>query len=245
MTTLPAFLRLPLELRLNIYRHILISDLNRSRRTILWRPISADDTLFRIGYFPKDFIMPLLLANRQVHHEAISVLYGENIFVCQVSGFSDRSLAFFDHLPIKYLYLLRETYIQTGYHLEGKVDHRQISSFPLKYAAQTPEYKHSLRRRDVNVSATILEKALPAKCPITINTDSVIQSSRRFLVENIDELWGTNPICEWNYASWHLWKMVSGSGGSGFEFRRLVSDGEEEKVEAGVLKEYEEVIIWS
>lgn len=225
-----AILRLSVELRLNIYRHILISECGCDRRTALWRPIGADENIFKIGYFTRDSILPLLLVNRQIHEEAVIVLYGENTFVCQVSGLSDRPLAFFNHLPAKYLDLLRRFYVRTGYYLEGGVDRYHNPSG--NYADQAPVVKDSLRRRDVMISAKILTNAISSKYPIGVNTKSVIRClPGECVVENIDELWGYDHAHEWTYSSWHVWKLVFADLNEGdvddrrLEFRRLVSDG--------------------
>lgn len=218
----PLILRLPVELRLKIYRHSLISDLGYGRRTALWRPVAADEKIFKIGYFTRDSILPLLLVNRQIHNEAIKVLYGENTFVCQVSGFSDQPIAFLDRLPAKYLDLLQRFYVQTGYQLEGKIDRRHHSS--KRFADQAPVVQNHLRRRDVISSAELLMNALPSDFPISVNTKSVIRCSpRELIVENINELWGNDHLHEWAYSSWHLWKMVPTKvhEGNGFKGRRM------------------------
>lgn len=226
----PAILRLSLELRLNIYRYILISDLNYDRRTALWRPIGADENIFKIGYFTRDSIMPLLLVNRQIHGEAVTVLYGENTFVCQVSGFSDQPLAFLNHLPAKYLGLFRKLYVRTGYHLEGKVGRDYYASG--QYVDLAPVVKDYIRRHDILVSAKILTNAVSSLSPISVNTKSVIRClSRGYVAEEIEELWGYDHAHEWTYSSWHVWKLVIADWNEGdadvrrFEFRRLAWDG--------------------
>lgn len=232
----PPILRLSLDLRLNIYRYNLISDLGYGRRTALWRPVAADKKLFKIGYFSRDSVLPLLLLNRQIYDEAVTVLYGENTFVCQVSGFSGQPIAFFDRLPAKYLHLLRKCYVQTGYHLEGKIDRGYLSS--KNFADQAPIVQSHLRHLDITSSAKLLMNALPSNYPISINTKSVIRCSpRELIVENTDELWGTDHLHEWAYSSWHLWKMVltdvdeeNGFEDRRVEFRRLVWYGAPQEV---------------
>lgn len=226
----PAILRLSLELRLDIYRYILISDLKYDQRTALWRPIGADDNIFKIGYFTRDSIIPLLLVNRQIHKEAASVLYGENTFLCHVSGFSDQPLAFLNRLPAKYLDLLRKFYVRTGYHLEGKVDPNYYADE--KYADKSAVVKDYIRWRDVDRSAQILNNAISSKYPIRVNTKSVIRClSREHIGETIEELWGYDHAHEWLYSSWHVWKLVLAELSEGdlndsrFEFRRLAWDG--------------------
>lgn len=225
----PAILRLSLELRLNIYRYILVSHLQYDRRTMLWRPIGADEKIFKIGYFTKDSVIPLLLVNRQIHDEAATVLYGENTFVCQVSGLSNQPLAFLNHLPAKYLDLVRKFYVWTGYRAEGKVDRDHSSG---KYANQAPEVKDYIRWRDIVTSAKLLTNAMSSKHPISVNTKSVIRCpSRDYVVENIEELWGYDHAHEWSYSSWHVWKLVLLDLNEGdidnprVEFRRLAWDG--------------------
>lgn len=232
----PAILRLLLELRLNIYRHILISDRQYDRRTALWRPIGADEKIFKIGYFTRDSIIPLLLVNRQIHEEAATVLYGENTFLCQVSGFSDQPLAFLNRLPPKYFDLLRKFYVRTGYLIEGKVDHNYFASG--RYADQSAVVKDYIRRRDIIISAQLLTNAISSKHPISVNPKSVIRClSRQYVVENIEELWGHDHAYEWSYSSWHVWKLVFNElnegdiGDSRYEFRRLAGDGAPEWVD--------------
>lgn len=232
----PAILRLSLELRLAIYRYILISDLKFDQRTTLWRPVGADENIFKIGYFTRDSIIPLLLVNRQIHEEAVTVLYGENTFMCHVSGFSDQPLAFLHHLPPKYLDLLRKFYVRTGYHLEGQVGPDHYAS--RKYADQSPVVKDYIRQRDVVRSAQLLINAISFKCPISVNTKSIIRClSREHIVENIEELWGFDHAREWNYSSWHVWKLVVTDLKEGdidehrFEFRRLTWDGAPERMD--------------
>lgn len=97
------FLSLPLELRIKVYRYVLVSELKYSYHPNLWRPIAADGNVFRIGYFESDTVLPLLLANHQINSEAIPVLYGENTFFLRISVFSDVPLSFLSRLPSNYL----------------------------------------------------------------------------------------------------------------------------------------------
>ena len=232
----PAILRLPVELRLKIYQYILISDRQYDQRTALWRPIGADEKIFKIGYFTRDSIMPLLLVNRQIHDEAATVLYGENTFVCQVSGFSDQPLAFLNHLPTKYLGLLRKFYVRTGCYVEGKIGHDYYASE--KYADMSAVVKDYIRHRDIVTSAQLLTNAISSKYRISVNTKSVIRCPpREYVVENIEELWGHDHAHEWSYSSWHVWKLVLTHWNDGdvddrrFEFRRLAGDSAPEWVD--------------
>lgn len=82
----PYLLSLPIELRNNIYRSIVVSRLSKSLHLSLLRPICVDETIFRISYLKRDAVLPLLLTCRQIHSEASSILYAENVFVSTTSS---------------------------------------------------------------------------------------------------------------------------------------------------------------
>ena len=109
------FLTVSLEIRRQIYQNLLVSQLSQNLRQSLYRPLGIDDDVFRIGYFQRDTVIPLLLVNHQVHDEAVEVLYHENVFAFYVSGLHSGSLAFLEKLPMKYLELLRQVYVRTGF----------------------------------------------------------------------------------------------------------------------------------
>lgn len=226
------FLALPTELRMRIYRYVLVSELEYRYHPALWRPVAVDEKVFRIGYFRKNSVLPLLLANHQVHSEAIPVLYGENTFYLHISGFSDAPLAFLNRLPSKYLPLLRKVFVRTGYHIRGPVDrYLRVSSFPdliEAYTAQKPEVKLQLRRQDVVNSAKLIKQAWPNQFKVQANCAAVISYFGRYeFEEEIGDLYGRDLQSEWVFSSWHLWKMmviVSSADEPHFEFTRIVWD---------------------
>lgn len=231
---MPQFplLGLPWELRTKIYEYALVSELEFSCHPTLWRPVAVDDKVFRIGYFRRDSVLPLLLANRQVYSEAIPVLYGKNTFFLRISGFEDTPLAFFDKLPSNHLPLLRNVFVQTGYHIRGPIDqYLRVSTFPDRvrtYVLQKPEVKLLLRRQDIAHSAKLIEQACPDHFEIHVNCESLITHSGLYeFDEEKGDLWGCDLQNEWVFSSWHLWKMMvikSTSHGLRFEFRRMVRD---------------------
>lgn len=237
------FLDLPRELRNCLYRLILLSDLCFDERVSLWRPVAVDQNVFRIGYFKRDSVLPLLLVNRQIHAEAIPVLYGENTFVCHISGLVGGPLAFFSTLPPKYLRFLRKLFVRTGCFVQGSVDGYSSPSFRKSYTSHTPNEKLLLHHQDVAISATLMKIALPPHVPMNINCDTVISCSRIYRLGNPSKLWGGDHLHEWKASSWHLWKLIVvdlGSGDLQMEFRRLVSDNQQQD---GVQKQVQSALI--
>lgn len=217
---------------MKVYQYALVSELEYGYRPDLWRPVAVDEKVFRIGYFRKDSVLPLLLANHQIHSEAIPVLYGENTFYLRISGFSNAPLAFLNRLPSGYLPLLRKVFVRTGYHIIGPVDrYLRVSSFPNRiaaYTAQKPEVKLLLRRQDVANSVKLIKQAWPNHFNVQVNCAAVISDHGVYgLEEENGDLFGCDRKNEWVFSSWHLWKMmvvVSASAGLQFEFRRIVWD---------------------
>ncbi|KAI4285382.1 MAG: hypothetical protein L6R38_000680 [Xanthoria sp. 2 TBL-2021] len=71
--------KLPIELRLKIYRHLLVTQDDTKDPGSLVRRMNRFDAHFRK---PPDFDATILRACRQVYTEALPILYGENIFEC-------------------------------------------------------------------------------------------------------------------------------------------------------------------
>jgi hypothetical protein len=71
-TSLPPILRMPPELRLKIYRHLL-----RSNETVRMKRLQDDDEYVR----HLNCLFPTILSTFQlIYNEAMGVLYGENVF---------------------------------------------------------------------------------------------------------------------------------------------------------------------
>ena len=105
---------LPRELRIDIYRYFALSRLDADCPAT-FRPVGIDDHMYRIGYFPKDTVIPLLLVCRKFHEEVAAVLYGENTFAFHISGLSEGPIAFLERLSPRYIQLLTKVYIRTGF----------------------------------------------------------------------------------------------------------------------------------
>ena len=221
-------LRLPVELRLKIYQFILISNLSFDCRILLWRSVGVDNFILRIGYFRRDSIMPLLLANHQIHTEAASVLYDENTFVFHISGFSNDPLAFFESLPMKYVCMLRKVYVRTGHCILGPADwHTQNNLQTLDKDPATVGESRRLLRRDIAVSTVLMKRAWPKHFDVHINSQSVVSRSGLYGFEDVKTLWRSDCRVTNSSSAWHFWKMTDLNPGSEvprMEFRRIVWD---------------------
>jgi len=196
------FLRLPLEVRTKVYRCILVSTLHYGPRNDLWRPIAADNAVFKIGLFEKDAVLPLLLLNRQVHAEATVVLYGENTFIFRVSGFADGPLGFLDRLPPRYVRLLRRIYIRTGYYVCNPPDRHA------KYSAPTVREAIVQSGQDLAISIELVRRSWPMKYKkVFIDRDSATLCAESRIRERIKQLRGFNGFEEWLASAWYLWEM--------------------------------------
>ena len=200
------FMRLPTELRTKVYRCILISRLDYGPRTNIWRPIAADDGVFKIGFFQKGTVLSILLLNRQIHAEAVIVLYGENTFVFHISGFVEGPVRFLDKLSPRYMRLLRRVYIRTGYYACNPPDRYGTYS----YSGPSGEEAIVQYRRDVAVSVALVKQAWPMRYnKIYVDTQSVGFCTKPGIPERIKELRGFIGLQEWSASSWYLWQMVT------------------------------------
>lgn len=198
------FLHLPIEIRTEVYRNILVSKLHYGPRNDLWRPIAVDDGIFKIGLFEKDAVLPLLLANRQVHAEAVVILYGENTFIFRVSGFADGPLTFLDRLPPRYVRLLRRVYIRTGYYVCNPPDRYA------KFSAPTVRKAIVQSRRDLAISIALVRQSWPMNYKnIHIDSDSAGLCAEPRIRERIKQLRGFHGFEEWLAAAWYFWEMVT------------------------------------
>ena len=198
------FLRLPVEIRTRIYKCVLVSNLVYGPRTGLWRPIAADDGIFKIGLFEKDTVLPLLLTNHQIHDEAIVILYGDSTFCFHISGMSEGPLAFLDRLPPRYLRLLRRVYIRTGYYVCNPPDHRR------KFSTPTVRKAIVQSRQDLAISIALVKQSWPKRYKnIQIDGESACLCTEPRIKERIKQLRGFKGSEEWSASSWYLWEMVT------------------------------------
>ena len=206
------FMSLPRELRIDIYRYFALSRLDADCPAT-FRPVGIDDHMYRIGYFPKDTVIPLLLVCRKFHEEVAAVLYGENTFAFHISGLSEGPIAFLERLSPRYVQLLTKVYIRTGY---VAADQGLSYSVPAATADSTGAQEKRLvdRRYQVDLSAMLVEKAWPARYGVKVDranyetceiADSpiTIRDSRRI---------GNGS---WPYTVGQLWKVVVDNSTSG------------------------------
>ena len=199
-----SFTRLPIELRNKVYRYFLISRLDYGSRTHIWRPMAADDGVFKIGFFKKGAVLPILLANRQIHAEAAAVLYGENVFLFHISGFAEGPLAFLDRLSPQYVHLLRRVYIRTGYHVRNPPDRYGT------HVAPPGEGAVAQSREDLAVSVALVRQAWPLKYKnIHVDSHSVGPHAEPGMRDQFRQFRGLDRFGEWMASSWYLWQMVT------------------------------------
>lgn len=217
------FMSLPRELRNSILRHLTISDLDCAFCPATWRPVGVDGHIYRIGYFRRDTVIPLMLVCSRFHEEVAALLYGENTFAFHISGLANGPIAFIDQLPERYVQLMTKVYIRTGYLV---ADQGLSYSVPAESAdsSLSAEKKSIHRRRGVAISTALVKQAWPPRYKVVINVDKyetqevmdwpvTIKDSRRI---------GQGL---WPYTVGHLWKMIierSASGESVKTFRRII-----------------------
>ena len=214
---------LPRELRNSIFRQFTISDLDCTVCPATWRPVGVDGHIYRIGYFRRDTVIPLMLVCSRFHEEVTALLYGENTFAFHISGLSNGPVAFIDQLPERYVQSMTKVYIRTGY---KAADQGLSYSIPAENADSSLSAEKTLidERREVAISTALVKEAWPARFNATIDVDKceaqevfdgpvIIKDSRR--------------ICQglWPYTVGHIWKMIverSASGESVKTFRRII-----------------------
>ena len=173
--------------------------------------------MYRIGYFPKDTVIPLLLVCRQFHDEVAAVLYGENTFAFHLSGLSVGPVAFLESLSPRYVQLLTKVYIRTGY---VAADQGLSYSIPAATSDSTAAQEKKLidQRRQLALSTVLVKEAWPARYGVQVDNanyetyeiaDSpiTIHDSRRI---------GNGS---WPYTVGQLWKMIVRSSSSGETIR--------------------------
>ena len=196
---------MPLELRNTIYRYFAVSRLDADYPAI-FRPVGIDGHMYRIGYFPKDTVIPLLLVCRRFHDEIAAVLYGENTFSFHISGISDGPVAFLERLPPRYVQLLTKVYIRTRY---VAADQRLSYSVPAAIADSTGTQEKKLieQHRQVARSTMLVKEAWPARYNVKIdsaNYETCKIADSPITIRDSRRIGGGS----WPCTVGQLWKMV-------------------------------------
>ena len=201
-----GFLSLPRELRDAILRHIAISRLDCAFCPATWRPVSVDEHIYKIGYFAKDAVIPIMLACQQLHEEVASILYGENTFTFHISGLISGPIAFVEQLSPLYAQLIAKAYVRTGY---LAADQGLSYSVPagIVDSTQSAEQKAIARRREIAISTALVKEAWPARYNVHVDIErcEVLEIS-----DSATTIKDTRQIqCgRWPYTVGHLWRMV-------------------------------------
>ena len=238
-TASSPLLELPLELRNKIYRYFVISHLDCKSHPRLWRPLSVDGGRWRIGYFPHDTVIPLLLVCRQMHDEIAAVLYGENTFAFHISGLADGPVAFLEWLSPGYVRLLRRVYVRTGYDVDtyGFRDRFEFrgggdggAENGVKDVGSTAEQKRMREICGLAMSVRLIKQAWPVGYGVIVNRDEVAVYK-----ETVDwEVGRKKKVNEWPVGGYHLWKMFVRDDENGEvrrEFKRIEWRSDREKDE--------------
>lgn len=210
-----SFFRLPIELRNTIYRFIVVSPLSQSLRASLCRPICVDQAMFRIGYFQRGTVLPLLLTCRQIHLEASTILYAENVFVFHASTLGELPIPFFNVSP-SYLRCVRRAYLRTEiflprplpplepssslHALQGRAD----QSVPKEIRCES-EHCHSIGIECSNIAAS---QAVPAESGILVDLEGTIDLPAADWQWKLQRDPGLLYQDEWWSSSCQLWKMM-------------------------------------
>lgn len=195
--------KLPVELRNNIYRCIVIGRLDCCSRPHLWRPLGVDGGIHRIGYFDRDTVIPLLLTSRQIHDEAVNVLYGENTFTFHISGLAEGPISFLQWLAPRYIRLLRRVYIRTGYHVESYRFRSEHIFGDREYIEPTAEAMKLKGAHHLAISVNLMRQAWPAKYKVIIDKLATVSYS----VNDSANFFRKPSANDWPASSFHLWKM--------------------------------------
>ena len=210
-----SFFRLPIELRNSIYRFIVVSPLSQSLRASLCRPICVDQAMFRIGYFQRDTVLPLLLICRQIHLEASTILYAENVFVFHVSTLGELPIPFFNVSPA-YLRCVRRAYLRTEIFLtpplallEPSLSLRALQgradpSVPDEMRCRS-EHCHSIEIECSNIAAS---QAVPAESGILVDLEGTIDLPAADWPWKLQRDPGLLYQDEWWSSSCQMWKMM-------------------------------------
>ncbi|KAL9595759.1 MAG: hypothetical protein Q9219_006257 [cf. Caloplaca sp. 3 TL-2023] len=221
-----VFFTLPLELRNNIYRYLVISPLSQASHCQLYRPLCVDDVIFRIGYFEKDTVMPLLLTCRQMHVEASMVLYRENVFIFHASSLVPRPLPILDLLPQRYLRSMRKVYLFTEFHFVNPsrpVKLPQVLTDPIESLGETQLSKRRQLMQQVKLqgSKIVAQAAISGKSGFFVNVNDTVAVTTEGALGRLNH---DLESVSWS-SSCEMWKMVLvESEGMNFrqEFRRVI-----------------------
>ena len=198
------FFNVPIEVRNKIYRYFVISRLDCRSHPRLWRPLGVDRGVsWKIGYFDRDTVIPLLLTCQKIHDEAAAVLYGENTFAFHISGLSEGPIAFLEWLAPCYVRLLRKVYIRTGYNVDTYGYQQEPTRRDSRYVEPTPEMMFIKASRDLAVSVALIKQAWPAQYRIVINKNETVLYSTLVDTEIVKKQKGN----DWPSSSYHLWKI--------------------------------------
>ncbi|KAL8760595.1 MAG: hypothetical protein Q9184_003227 [Pyrenodesmia sp. 2 TL-2023] len=205
-----AFFKLPIELRNAIYRLIVISPLSRATNWPLYRPTCVDDAIFKTGHFKKNAVVPLLQTCHQIHVEASSILYGENVFLFQYSSLANSPLPFFDLLPGKYLRHMKKAYLLTKYYVPWPLQPTYYSDL----GVDAREEDVSFKRRDTILkieqegSKMVARRALSPKSGFVVNFHDTVDIPTKRTYGQLPR--GLNDVEDdegWTSSS-QLWTLV-------------------------------------
>ena len=234
-----AFFKLPPELRNHIYRFFVKSPLFCHSRCQIYRPVCVDNVIFKIGYFMRDTVLPLLLTCHRIHEEASSILYSENVFILHASSLSLGTLALFDLLSQRYLRLMRKVYILTECFSSWslQLSHRlRLPEHGDKQMdrAQLLERGKAICESELEACNTMARSSLSTKYGFSVNCDDTfpmpVNGSLGRLQRDLKDV-GEG---EWWSSRCQLWKMIpvelDGSK-TRQEFRRVVWTNDQDTID--------------
>ncbi|KAI4117793.1 MAG: hypothetical protein LQ345_002052 [Seirophora villosa] len=225
-----AFFRLPVELRNAIYRLLVLAPLSETTTSRLYRPRCVDHVVFNVGYFKRDGLLPLLRTCHQIHTEASSVLYSENLFVFHFSSIAHAPLPFFASLPTRYLRLMKKAYLFTEYFLPWPMQPSSQLDLDPATVDEVDRLRSLERRRTIlNIelegSKMVARKALPASTGFSVNFHETIEMAAPDMQSRLQNARLEADKGSWWSTSHQLWKMVmieSADSTCRQEFRRVV-----------------------
>ncbi|KAL8989849.1 MAG: hypothetical protein Q9169_008267 [Polycauliona sp. 2 TL-2023] len=190
----------------------------------------VDEATFRIGYFKKNSVLPLLLTCRQLHSEASRVLYAENVFVFHISSLAERPLAFFE-LPLYYLMNVRRAYIRTEVLLSPPASPGGRSSTFHAFTGfanemESPEtlyHGRVLSEAEIEQSGMLVEHAIPVGSGFLVDHDNTIDRPAESWIWRSQRDHRQLYVDDWWSSSCCFWKLVVESHATGIYqvFRRV------------------------
>lgn len=183
-----------------------------------------DEVIFRIGYFKRDTVLPLLLTCRQIHIEASSILYSENIFVFHVSNLADDQVPFLDLLSPGYLRCIRNAYLRTEYLLPWPLEAYKDTPATSGDSSSMSDRDEALARLELEGSKKIATRAVPVWSGFIVNCEDTVEASTGDWIWTLQR----DPTADCTDTSWpsscQLWKMIMvdcSKVGIRQEFRRI------------------------